>query len=677
MELVPATPLRRLAFALGLALGVMGALSFAGWLLVEGMVAALAMALSLAPLEAAALLLCGVAVALRASEEAPRASAWVSRACAAAATSFAAVALVGELMGLDLLARTFPALRVAPSTSPLTAAALLLLGLAALTLDARPWSAFRPAQVLALLASLVPLQEAVSFLYGIPPSADLFLAPHITMAGCVGLAGLAAAVVLARPEHGVVELLASPGPAGFTSRRLLGAIALLPLVLGWLFVLVGLRSGHQEALAGSTLVVVAAVAAGAVVVWWNARAIQRVDEDRTGVEETLRAQREWFRTTLASIGDAVIAADERGRVVDLNAVAQALTGCRTEAALGRPLGEVFKIHGANWRELESPFDRVLRERRVVTLPREAVLTGRGGDELAVEGSAAPIRDRRGRPRGVVLVFRDMRERRRVEEERASLLERERAARAEAEATSRAKDEFIAMLSHELRTPLNAVLGWARLLRSGKLDPGSAQRAIDAIERGAHTQAQIVDDLLDTARIVRGQLRLNVLPIELSPVVEAAAEIVRPAAAAREISLVTKLDANAGLVPADPARLQQVVWNLLANAVKFTPAGGRIEVRLESRGEQVVLTVADTGSGIAPTFLPHVFERFRQADSSATRAHGGLGLGLAIVRHLVEAHGGTVEADSPGPGLGSTFTVSLPLVRAPAVKEAGAVTDVPT
>ena len=415
---------------------------------------------------------------------------------------------------------------------------------------------------------------------------------------------------------------------------------------------------------------------------WSQRAGSRRDGDRRdgdrrdgdgdGAEEVLRAQREWFRTTLASIADAVIAADEHGRVVDLNPVAQALTGCHLEAALGRPLDEVFRVHGANRRALESPFERVIRERRVVKLPRETVLCGRRGDELAVEGSAAPIRDRSGQPRGVVLVFRDMRERRRVEAERASLLARERAARAEAEATSRAKDEFIATLSHELRTPLNAVLGWTRLLRSKRLDQADAERALEAVERGASTQAQIVDDLLDMARIVRGQLRLDVHPLDLAGVIQAAVEIVRPAAAAREIDLVTTLAPGAGLVSADAGRLQQVVWNLLTNAVKFTPPGGRVEVRLGEQGDQAVLAVADSGAGIVPSLLPHVFERFRQGDSSTTRAHGGLGLGLAIVRHLVEAHGGTVTADSAGPGLGSTFTISLPLVRSGATAAGPAV-----
>jgi signal transduction histidine kinase/CheY-like chemotaxis protein len=258
-----------------------------------------------------------------------------------------------------------------------------------------------------------------------------------------------------------------------------------------------------------------------------------------------------------------------------------------------------------------------------------------------------------------------RERQAVEIERTGLLAREQDARAEAERASRAKDEFIATLSHELRTPLNSVLGWARLLRLGKLDASGVRRAVEAIERGATTQAQIVDDLLDVSRIVRGELKLDVRPVDLVTVIDAAVDTVRPAAAAREIDVAVILAPRVAQVSGDPGRLQQVVWNLLANGIKFTPDGGLVEVRLEQNGGRVEIRVRDNGSGISREFLPHVFERFSQADSSTTRAHGGLGLGLAIVRHLVEAHGGRVLAESAGAGLGSLFTVSLPIASAKA------------
>jgi signal transduction histidine kinase len=250
------------------------------------------------------------------------------------------------------------------------------------------------------------------------------------------------------------------------------------------------------------------------------------------------------------------------------------------------------------------------------------------------------------------------------EERRLALDARRA-REDAEAASRSRDEFVATVSHELRTPLNTVLGWARLLRSGKLDGAGTAKAIDAIERGASTQAQIVDDLLDVARIARGELRLDVRTVELVPIVEAALSAVRPAASARGIAIAVALEPGAGPVSGDPGRLQQVVWNLISNAVKFTPPGGRVSVRLRAEEDAAVIRVSDTGEGIDPEFAPHLFERFRQGDSSPTRPHGGIGAGLAIVRHIVEAHGGEVSAHSEGRGKGATFVVRLPISRRPA------------
>jgi PAS domain S-box-containing protein len=254
------------------------------------------------------------------------------------------------------------------------------------------------------------------------------------------------------------------------------------------------------------------------------------------------------------------------------------------------------------------------------------------------------------------------ERLRIDRERQLLLESEQAARRDAESANRAKDEFLATLSHELRTPLNAIVGWAHLLKAGQLDDGQRSRAIDVIDRNAKAQSQIVADVLDVSRIVMGKLRLEVRPVDLGPVVEEALDTLRPAAAAKDIQLEASLSGD-GRVSGDPDRLQQIIWNLLSNAIKFTPSGGRIGVRLRRVNGHVDLVVEDTGAGIRPDFLPHVFERFRQSDSSSTRAHGGLGLGLALVRHLVELHGGTVSAESQGEAHGSTFTVRLPLMLA--------------
>ncbi|HTL03682.1 MAG TPA: CHASE3 domain-containing protein [Vicinamibacterales bacterium] len=240
-------------------------------------------------------------------------------------------------------------------------------------------------------------------------------------------------------------------------------------------------------------------------------------------------------------------------------------------------------------------------------------------------------------------------------------EGERQARDRAEQASRLKDEFLATVSHELRTPLNAILGWARMLHAGTVDPKSINRGLESIERNAVAQAQLIEDLLDVSRIVAGRLRLEVVPLDLVDVIRAAVDVVKPAADAKRIQIDTSFDRTVAAVTGDPQRLQQVVWNLLSNSIKFTPGGGRVEARLERRDGKAAIVVRDTGNGIAPEFLPHVFELFRQADGGPSRKHGGLGLGLAIVRRIVEMHGGTIRAESPGDGQGATFIVELPLL----------------
>lgn len=247
----------------------------------------------------------------------------------------------------------------------------------------------------------------------------------------------------------------------------------------------------------------------------------------------------------------------------------------------------------------------------------------------------------------------------AEIERQKLLDGERAARAEAERMIRTKDEFLATLSHELRTPLNAILGWAQLLRTGKTAPKDIARGLEVIERNARTQARLVEDLLDMSRIISGKAKLDVKTVDLASVVETALESVQAAAQAKSIRLTKSLDPSVVRAAADGARIQQILWNLLSNAIKFTPNGGSVEVALRPAGDSIEIAVSDTGQGIAPEFLPHVFERFRQADSSVTRLHSGLGLGLAIARHLTELHGGTIRAESDGIGKGAVFTVKLP------------------
>jgi len=257
--------------------------------------------------------------------------------------------------------------------------------------------------------------------------------------------------------------------------------------------------------------------------------------------------------------------------------------------------------------------------------------------------------------------RDITERKRSERERERLLADAQHAREQAEAASRVKDEFLSTLSHEMRTPLTAIVGWIYLLRGGRLDDPARVRALDAIDRNAGAQAQLISDILDLSRIVGAKFRLDVRPIQVAPVVASAIETLMPAANARRIKVQTVLDPSAGLVSGDTDRLRQVVWNLLSNAIKFTPKGGTVTARVERVEPNILVTIEDTGVGINSEVLPHVFERFRQGDSSNTRSHGGLGLGLAVVRHLVELHGGQVTASSAGEGQGATFTVTIPLL----------------
>lgn len=364
--------------------------------------------------------------------------------------------------------------------------------------------------------------------------------------------------------------------------------------------------------------------------------------ERGRVEVALREREEQLRVLAATVPQLVWMANPDGFIFWYNQRWYDYTGTTPE-----------QMEGWGWQSVHDPeaLPRVLKRWRASIdsgEPFEMEFPLRGADGVFrwFLTRVTPLRDSHGRVTRWFGTNTDVDEIRR--------------ARAQAEAANRMKDEFLATVSHELRTPLNAILGWARMVRAGALNEETARRAIETIERNAKAQAQLIEDLLDVSRIISGKLRLDIHPIDVSPVIEAATDAVRPAAEAKGVKLQAALDPNAGPVAGDPGRFQQVVWNLLSNAVKFTPRGGRVQVRLERINSHVEIVVSDTGQGIAREFLPHLFDRFSQADGSTTRQHGGLGLGLAIVRHLVELHGGSVHAASPGIGLGATFTVRLPL-----------------
>ena len=357
-----------------------------------------------------------------------------------------------------------------------------------------------------------------------------------------------------------------------------------------------------------------------------------------------------------SSDDAIISTDLQGNIKSWNRGAERIYGYQADETIGKPITM-----------LHLP-DRWNEEPRILELIRmgdridhyETLRRRKDGTDIDISLTVSPILNHVGDVIGASKTSRDITWRKRAEEEREQLLARERESRSEAEEANRLKDEFLATISHELRSPLNAILGWARLLREPDMRGDQMDRALETIERNAQAQARLIEDLLDVSRIVSGKLSIQMRPVTLNSTVQSAVADLRLAAESKGIDLRLAEDEEIKLI-GDADRLQQVVWNLLSNAIKFTPEGGRVEVGLKRIGEHAELRVRDTGRGISPEFLPHVFDRFRQATRTDARSRAGLGLGLAIVRHIVEAHGGSVTAESAGVGLGATFVCKLPLV----------------
>jgi PAS domain S-box-containing protein len=386
----------------------------------------------------------------------------------------------------------------------------------------------------------------------------------------------------------------------------------------------------------------------------NARSIlaarRRAEEELLAAKEALRESEQRFRAMFehAAVGIAISELD--GRVAELNAKFAEILGYAAH-----------ELAGVSAYDISHPDDVAATRANVARLlagevrdySYEKRYVRKDGRIVWTLTSVGLLRDPQGRPRQFVGVIEDISALKKAQEG-------ERAARAEAERMSEFKDEFLATLSHELRTPLSAILGWSQIIARRPMAPDELKRAVAVIERNARAQTRLIEDLLDMSRITSGKVRLDVQPVEPAAFIEAALETVRPAAEARRIRLEKVLDPGAGPISGDAGRLQQVVWNLLSNAIKFTPPGGKVQVILERVNSHIEVSVADTGIGIKPEFLPHVFDRFRQADGSTTRRQGGLGLGLAIAKHLVELHGGSLHAQSGGEGGGATFVVHLPL-----------------
>ncbi|HWB55137.1 MAG TPA: PAS domain S-box protein, partial [Tepidisphaeraceae bacterium] len=377
-------------------------------------------------------------------------------------------------------------------------------------------------------------------------------------------------------------------------------------------------------------------------------------------ESILHLSNSRLAAIVQSSDDAIISKDLNGVIETWNKAAERIFGYTSDEMIGQSITRLIPRDRPN--EEGRILERIRSGQSVDHFETERVR--KDGRRIDVSVTISPIRDSTGRVVGASKVARDITDRRAAEREREQLLSSERSARSEAERINRVKDEFLATLSHELRTPLNAVLGWAHLLSTGKLDGDETADAVATIERNARMQMQLIEDLLDMSRIISGRIRLDIQRIELPVVIAAAAESLKLAAAAKQIDLTQEFDPGVGRINGDSGRLQQVMWNLLSNAIKFTPSNGKVSIHLRPVDSTIQIVVSDTGQGIDPEFIPRLFGRFQQADGSTTRRHGGLGLGLAICKNLIELHGGNIEAQSAGLGKGTTFTISLPRHQMP-------------
>ncbi len=411
----------------------------------------------------------------------------------------------------------------------------------------------------------------------------------------------------------------------------------------------------------------------------NAHQAQRNYDGLRQSQEKLHQSEQRYRLFVEGVKEyAIFMLDANGLFLNWNIGAERILGYREAEIIGRHFRHIFT---------PEAIERG-RPEQVLTIAVSEGFSKENRWHIRKDGThfwahcvIIPLRDKDGNLRGFSKIMQDLTERKHAEEEREQLLLREQAARAEAEAANHSKDDFLAIVSHELRTPMTAILGWVGMLQTGRLDEDRAKDALETIERNANLQMQLIEDLLDISRIVQGNLSLNFGRVNLVEAIAQALEVVQPVADAKSIQIESALDTSLEPIWGDSDRLQQVVLNLLSNAIKFTPDGGRVEVGLSVVGNgqgasgigkktnsqspipYAQITVSDTGKGISPEFLPYVFDRFRQADSTSTRSNKGLGLGLAITRHLVELHGGTIGVESQGIGQGATFTVKLPLTRA--------------
>ncbi|MFL6208741.1 MAG: ATP-binding protein [Pyrinomonadaceae bacterium] len=580
----------------------------------------------------------------------------------------------GWNLGLDQLLFTEPAGALATTSpgrmGPFASVCFTLAGIALLLLHGRRNVSL--AQLLAVVISSLALLPIIGYAYKTEALYGVARYTGIALHTAVSLFVLGLGLLSARVGQGLTAVIGSNRAGGLMARRLLLAVVCVPFLLGWVRLLAQ-RAGYFDLGFGAALLVLFIIILFTAIIWQSAAKLNHTEQQQLAAEAAIHEKEEGLRQHAALIElsyEPIFIWDLAQGTVEWNKGCEQLYGYTRAEAVGQVSHQLLKT--------EFP---VSLNAQLEMLRRDGYWSGelrhttRDGREVMVE-SRQQLIESQGQ-RLVLETNRDITERKRAEQEREQRLSREQALRVEAEMANRLKDEFLATVSHELRTPLTAILGWATMLRTGQLDEPTFKRALATIERNGRAQAQLIEDLLDVSRIISGKLRLEVEPTDLISVIKAAIDSVRPAADAKEIQMQLVLNPAASQIRGDAIRLQQVVWNLLANAVKFTAQGGRVQVRLERTDAQAQLTVSDTGEGISPDFLPSVFDRFQQADGTTTRKHGGLGLGLAIVRHLVEMHGGSVAAASDGLGRGTSFTVRLPLAAAratgsaPPVQAAGA------
>jgi len=655
---------KKFSRAAGAFVMLVGALVLMGWLLdIHGLKSVYG-DITMKANAALALLLAGTSLWTLNVDEKSTFARRAGQACAAVVALVGALTLsehvFGWSLGVDQLLFTEPVGASATTSpgrmGPLASVCFTLAGAALLLLHAR--RDVSPAQLLSTLVSLLALLPLIGYVYRAEALYGIARYTGIALHTAVTLFVLGLGLLAAHAEQGPAAVISSDSAGGLMARRLLIAAVCVPFLLGW-GRLLAQRAGHVDLGFGTALLVLSIIVFFTAIIWRSAAKLSHAEREHLAAEAAVREKEEGLKQQAALIElsyEPIFVWDIEDGIVEWNKGCEQLYGYTREEAVGR----------VSHRLLNTEFPVSLNT-QLETLKQDGYLsselrhTTHDGREVIVE-SRQQLIESQGR-RLVLETNRDITERKRVEEEREQLLAHERELRIEADATNRLKDEFLATVSHELRTPLTAILGWAAVLRLGRLDESAFTRAVETIERNAKAQAQLIEDLLDVSRIISGKLRLDAEPIDLISVIKAAIDSVRPAADAKELQLQLVLDPAAYLIRGDAARLQQVVWNLLSNAVKFTARGGSVQVRLDRTDSNARITVSDTGEGISPDFLPHVFDRFQQADGTITRRHGGLGLGLAIVRHLVEMHGGGVEASSEGAGTGATFTVRLPLVSA--------------